>query len=94
WVWAFWLSPLAYGQCAISVNEFTATRWMEVCSEIQSFGYNILHSHSLPDGEYWYWLGVGILLLYALLFNYLVTVALSYLNRKLKNEKVLSLSIH
>lgn len=32
WVWAFWVSPLSYGQRAISVNEFTATRWTEVCS--------------------------------------------------------------
>ncbi|KAF5178577.1 Abc transporter g family member, partial [Thalictrum thalictroides] len=29
WVWGFWLSPLTYGQRAISVNEFSATRWME-----------------------------------------------------------------
>lgn len=32
WEWAFWVSPLTYGQRAISVNEFTATRWMEVGS--------------------------------------------------------------
>ncbi|GAV89910.1 ABC_tran domain-containing protein/ABC2_membrane domain-containing protein/PDR_assoc domain-containing protein [Cephalotus follicularis] len=81
WVWAFWLSPLSYGQRAISVNEFSATRWMEKSSfGNNTVGYNVLHSHSLPDGDYWYWLGVGVLLLYALLFNCLVTVALSYLN--------------
>lgn len=32
WIWAFWVSPLSYGQRAISVNEFTATRWNEVGS--------------------------------------------------------------
>lgn len=32
WVWGFWVSPLSYGQQAISVNEFTATRWTMACS--------------------------------------------------------------
>ncbi|PON63000.1 ABC transporter-like [Parasponia andersonii] len=87
WVWAFWVSPLTYGQRAISVNEFTATRWMERSVLVNStVGYNILQSHSLPVGDYWYWLGVGVLLLYALLFNNIVTVALTYLNRKSKSE--------
>ena len=30
WKWGYWLSPLNYGQRAISVNEFLATRWSEV----------------------------------------------------------------
>lgn len=30
WLWGYWLSPLNYGQRAVSVNEFTATRWMGV----------------------------------------------------------------
>lgn len=30
WIWGYWLSPLTYGQRAITVNEFTATRWMKV----------------------------------------------------------------
>lgn len=45
-------------------------------------GYNILHSHSLPSDGYWYWAGVGILIIYALFFNNMVTLALAYLNRK------------
>lgn len=38
WLWAFWVSPLSYGQRAISVNEFTAERWMEVryCNDIEN----------------------------------------------------------
>ena len=31
WQWAYWLSPLMYGQRAISVNEFSASRWSKVC---------------------------------------------------------------
>ncbi|KAL6218461.1 hypothetical protein ACLB2K_011674 [Fragaria x ananassa] len=31
WEWAFWISPLSYAQRAVSVNEFTAVRWLKVC---------------------------------------------------------------
>ncbi|KAI3434296.1 uncharacterized protein J3R85_006768 [Psidium guajava] len=81
WVWGFWVSPLSYGQRAISVNEFTATRWTEKSAYgNNSVGYNILQSHSLPSSGHWYWIGVGVLLLYSLLFNNIVTLALAYLN--------------
>jgi len=45
-------------------------------------GYNILHSNSLPTGDYWYWIGIAVLIGYAFFFNNMVTVALTYLNRK------------
>ncbi|XP_062085164.1 ABC transporter G family member 31 [Humulus lupulus] len=94
WEWAFWLSPLSYGQRAISVNEFTATRWMEKSFLVNStVGYNVLHSHSLPTGDYWYWLGVGVLLLYALLFNNIVTLALTYLNPLTKPQTVIPIEV-
>ncbi|OVA02681.1 ABC transporter-like [Macleaya cordata] len=83
WIWAFWLSPLSYGQRAISVNEFTATRWMEESKYGSgTVGLNVLHSHGLPSGDYWYWIGVLVLLLFSILFNNMVTLALAYLNRK------------
>ncbi|KAL5580752.1 hypothetical protein UlMin_013194 [Ulmus minor] len=90
WSWAFWVSPLSYGQSAISVNEFNADRWMENSSlGNHTVGYYILHMHSLPDGDYWYWIGVGILLLYALLFNSVTTLALAYLNPLRKARTVI-----
>ncbi|KAK9279099.1 hypothetical protein L1049_012774 [Liquidambar formosana] len=90
WVWAFWVSPLSYGQSAISVNEFTATRWRKRSAVgNNTVGYNVLHSHSLPTDGYWYWLGVGVLLLYAFLFNNLVTLALAYLNPLRKSQTVI-----
>ncbi|KAK4492092.1 hypothetical protein RD792_002889 [Penstemon davidsonii] len=81
WVWAFWVSPLSYGQRAISVNEFTASRWMERSIDGNTpLGDTILQLHSLPRDRYWYWLGVGVLLAYALFFNITVTAALAFLN--------------
>ncbi|KAF9599142.1 hypothetical protein IFM89_035421 [Coptis chinensis] len=93
WVWAFWLSPLSYGQRAISVNEFTATRWMER-SELgnNTVGYNVLHLHGLPSADYWYWLGVGVLLVYSFVFNSVVTLALAYLNPLAKAQAVITLA--
>ncbi|KAD6119877.1 hypothetical protein E3N88_11148 [Mikania micrantha] len=80
WVWGYWVSPLSYAQSAIAVNEFTATRWMQnLTGTNTTVGYGVLKFHHLPTEEYWYWLGVGALLLYALFFNIIVTLTLAYL---------------
>lgn len=90
WSWAFWVSPLSYGQRAISVNEFTATRWMEKSTIGNgTVGYNVLHSHDMPSNDNWYWLGVGVMLIYAILFNSLVTSALAKLHPLRKAQTVI-----
>ncbi|KAK1586377.1 hypothetical protein Q3G72_001998 [Acer saccharum] len=92
WVWGFWVSPLSYGQKALSVNEFTASRWNEKSAiGDNTVGYNILEGHGLPHNDNWYWIGVGALLLYALLFNNLVTLALTYLNPLRTSKTVIPL---
>ncbi|CAM8984948.1 unnamed protein product [Rhodiola kirilowii] len=81
WSWAFWVSPLSYGQRAISINEFAATRWLKKSMIADSsVGINFLRLHSLPYEGYWYWLGIGVLLAYGFLFNAIMTLALAYLN--------------
>jgi hypothetical protein len=30
WQWACWISPMFYGETAITVNEFLAPRWRKV----------------------------------------------------------------
>ncbi|KAK1311612.1 ABC transporter G family member 31 [Acorus calamus] len=90
WVWAFWVSPLSYGQRAISVNEFSATRWKErSVYGNETVGYNVLHSHGLPVRDSWYWIGVGALLAYAVLFNILFTLALAYLKQPGKVQSII-----
>ncbi|KAI4306609.1 hypothetical protein L6164_029870 [Bauhinia variegata] len=89
WVWGYWLSPLSYGQAAISVNEFTATRWMQKSiAGNYTVGYSVLHSHSLRTADHWYWIGVGVILGYGILFNGLVTLCLTYLNPLRKAQTV------
>uniref|UniRef100_A0A0D9XIH8 ABC transporter domain-containing protein n=1 Tax=Leersia perrieri TaxID=77586 RepID=A0A0D9XIH8_9ORYZ len=81
WDWAYWISPLMYAQRAISVNEFSASRWSKVpVSGNMTVGANILISHSLPTEDRWFWIGVGVLLAYSILFNILFTLALAFLN--------------
>ncbi|XP_043723660.1 ABC transporter G family member 31-like isoform X2 [Telopea speciosissima] len=92
WVWMFWLSPLQYAQRAISVNEFTATRWMERSMHgNNTVGYSVLQSHGLPNNSYWYWIGAGVLLVYALVFNVVLTLALAYLNPLRKPQTAIPL---
>ncbi|KAL5991460.1 hypothetical protein ACLOJK_012369 [Asimina triloba] len=81
WIWGFWISPLSYGQRALSINEFGATRWMKKSAYgNNSIGYNILRSRSLPTSDKWYWIGVGVLLGYSVLFNIVVILGLTYLH--------------
>ncbi|XP_010414331.1 PREDICTED: ABC transporter G family member 31 [Camelina sativa] len=81
WVWGFWVSPLSYGQRAIAVNEFTATRWMTPSAiSDTSIGFNLLKIRSFPTNDNWYWVGIAVLIGYAVLFNNVVTLALAYLN--------------
>ncbi|WJX58199.1 ABC transporter G member 31 [Trifolium repens] len=54
-------------------------------------GYNILNSHNIPIDDYWYWAGAGILILYAVFFNTMVTLALAYLNPLQKARTVIPL---
>ncbi|KAK1394296.1 hypothetical protein POM88_013352 [Heracleum sosnowskyi] len=92
WIWAYWVSPLSYGQNAISVNEFTAKRWMEKpAAGNTTLGSFILNAHSTPTDKNWYWLGVCVLLLYAIFFNIVVTLALTYLNPIRKAQTIIPL---
>lgn len=48
-----------------------------------SLGVALLKERSLFSENYWYWIGIGALLGYTILFNLLFTLFLAYLNRKL-----------
>lgn len=48
----------------------------------EPLGVVILKSHGLFTEAYWYWIGVGASIGFAVLFNFLLTLALTYLRRK------------
>ena len=47
-----------------------------------TLGEKVLRARSIFPQAYWYWIGLGALLGYTILFNGLFTIFLSYLNRK------------
>ncbi|KAM0897411.1 hypothetical protein ACQ4PT_022583 [Festuca glaucescens] len=82
WIWGYWISPLMYAQNAISVNEFLGHSWDKILDSTASnetLGVQILKSRGVFPEARWYWIGLGALLGFTLLFNALFTLALTYL---------------
>lgn len=80
WKWAYWVSPLMYGQSAIATNEFLGNSWGQVLpSSTETLGLMILKSRGFFTRAYWYWLGVGALVVFTFVFNGVLALALTYL---------------
>ncbi|GJP35639.1 hypothetical protein CLOM_g20158, partial [Closterium sp. NIES-68] len=93
WIWAYWMSPLAYAQNALAVNEFKAPRWQVPVPGLNStvtMGDMILMSRSLPTEDYWRWIGIGAFVGFILIFNCLTILALTYLNPFAPAQQVVS----
>ncbi|XP_031258876.1 ABC transporter G family member 32 isoform X1 [Pistacia vera] len=91
WIWGFWVSPLMYAQNAASVNEFLGHPWNKTAVNTNSsLGEALLRERSLFPESYWYWIGVGAMIGYAVLFNILFTFFLSYLKPWGKQQAVVS----
>ncbi|XP_062204875.1 ABC transporter G family member 37 [Phragmites australis] len=81
WIWGYWISPLSYAQNAISTNEFLGHSWNKILpGQNETIGVQVLKSRGIFTDAKWYWIGLGALIGYTLLFNLLYTVALSVLN--------------
>ncbi|XP_075488332.1 pleiotropic drug resistance protein 1-like [Primulina tabacum] len=91
WIWGYWTSPLMYGQNAIAVNEFLGKSWRHVPDgSTESVGISVLKSRGIFPEARWYWIGVGAIIGYTFLFNFLVTLALTYLNPFGRPQAILS----
>ncbi|KAG5244333.1 pleiotropic drug resistance protein [Salix suchowensis] len=91
WIWGYWVSPLMYVQNAVSVNEFLGNSWRHIPpNSTESLGVALLKSRGFFPEARWYWIGVGALIGYVLLFNFLFTMALKYLNPFGKPQAILS----
>ncbi|XP_004498643.1 pleiotropic drug resistance protein 1-like [Cicer arietinum] len=90
-LWGYWSSPLMYGQNAIAVNEFLGHSWRKVTrNSNETLGVLILKTRGFFPQAYWYWIGVGALTGYVLLYNFLFTLALQYLSPFRKDQAGLS----
>ncbi|WJX13988.1 hypothetical protein P8452_04313 [Trifolium repens] len=83
-IWGYYASPMMYGQNAIAINEFLDERWstpnLDPRIPEPTVGKALLKARSMFTEEYWYWICVGALLGFSLLFNICFTVALTFLN--------------
>ncbi|CAN1217743.1 Pleiotropic drug resistance protein 3, partial [Linum perenne] len=77
--WSFWITPVTYGEISLSLNEFRAPRWQKIASGNLTVGESTLQSRGLNFPDYMYWISVGALFGFTLLFNIGYVLALTYL---------------
>ncbi|RZC83900.1 hypothetical protein C5167_046685 [Papaver somniferum] len=85
-IWGYYVSPMMYGQNAIAINEFLDDRWnmpindpAHPNSSDTTVGKMLLKSRGMFAQEYWYWISIGALVGFSLLFNVCFLAALTYL---------------
>ncbi|CAI9101373.1 OLC1v1038679C1 [Oldenlandia corymbosa var. corymbosa] len=78
--WGFWVCPLAYGEIGLALNEFLAPRWQKMLPSNTSIGRQTLESRGLNFDGHFFWISVGALFGFILLFNIGFILALSFLN--------------
>ncbi|KAM1576824.1 hypothetical protein ACFX15_032561 [Malus domestica] len=78
--WGFWVSPLTYGEIGLSVNEFLSPRWQKMLSpnSTTTIGRQILDSRGLNFEGYCYWISLGALFGFTIVFNIGFTLSLSF----------------
>ncbi|XP_047941583.1 pleiotropic drug resistance protein 3-like isoform X2 [Salvia hispanica] len=77
--WAFWISPLSYGEIGLSLNEFLAPRWQKQLSGNSTIGRQTLENHGLNHDGHFFWISLGVMFGFVLLFNIGFTLASSVL---------------
>ncbi|KAM5559550.1 pleiotropic drug resistance protein 2 [Rosa sericea] len=83
-IWGYYISPMMYGQNAIVMNEFLDKRWSAKNTDPRinepTVGKVLLKSRGFFTDEYWFWICIGALFGFSLLFNILFIAALTFLN--------------
>ncbi|EXB80290.1 Pleiotropic drug resistance protein 3 [Morus notabilis] len=87
--WGFWLSPMAYGEIGITVNEFLAPRWQKASGNT-TLGRETLESRGLNFDSYFYWISIGALIGFTVLFNVGFTLALTFLKSPGRSRALIS----
>ncbi|KAL4352228.1 hypothetical protein GQ457_06G011560 [Hibiscus cannabinus] len=91
WKWGYWISPLSYTYSSLLINEMYAPRWMDrlASDNITKLGVAVLQELEVYRNKNWYWICVGALVGFFILFNVLFTLALTYLNPPAAPQTVL-----
>ncbi|XXG89060.1 hypothetical protein AAC387_Pa12g1155 [Persea americana] len=84
--WGFWLFPLSYAEIGVVVTEFHAPRWKRISFGDVSIGENVMGRKGLLYQDYFYWICIGTLIGFTVIFNIVFTLALTY-SRALSNRR-------
>lgn len=83
-IWCYYASPMMYGMTAISINEFLDKRWstpnIDPRIDEPTVGKAFLKARGIFTEDYWYWISIGALVGFSLLFNVCFILALTYLD--------------
>lgn len=82
--WAYYVSPMSYGQNAIAINEFLDERWSTLNTDRRfnetTVGKVLLQSRGFYTEDYMFWICVIALIGFSIVFNIFFIAALSFLN--------------
>ncbi|KAK3433876.1 hypothetical protein EUGRSUZ_D01157 [Eucalyptus grandis] len=83
-IWGYYISPVMYGQNAIVINEFLDKRWSKPNLNPRinepTVGRMLSQSRGFFVQEYWYWICIGALFGFSLLFNIFFNLASTWLS--------------
>ncbi|KAL6139108.1 hypothetical protein ACLB2K_064385 [Fragaria x ananassa] len=88
--WGFWLSPVTYGEIGLSVNEFLSPRWQTMLSTNVTVRRETLESRGLNFDGYFYWVSLGALFGFTLIFNIGFILSLSFLKSPGSSHGIIS----
>ncbi|XP_047342131.1 pleiotropic drug resistance protein 2-like [Impatiens glandulifera] len=92
--WAYYLSPMMYGQNAIAINEFLSKRWSTPNTDSRydqpTVGMVLLKEGGLFYQEHWYWISIAALVSFSVLFNACFIASLTYLNPPSGNKHTIA----
>ncbi|XP_058203379.1 pleiotropic drug resistance protein 2-like isoform X3 [Rhododendron vialii] len=83
-IWGYYISPIMYGQNALVMNEFLDKRWSANNTDLRinapTVGKVLLTSRGFFTDDYMFWVCIGALVAFSILFNVFFIAALTYLN--------------
>ncbi|KAK7291744.1 hypothetical protein RIF29_07127 [Crotalaria pallida] len=88
--WGFWVSPLAYGEIGLTVNEFLAPRWQKLSANKTTLGHQVLESRGLNFDGYLYWISISALIGFTVLFNAGFTLVLTFSKSPARSRALIS----
>ncbi|KAM1120131.1 hypothetical protein TB2_044173 [Malus domestica] len=90
-LWSYYISPMMYGQNAIAINEFLDERWSTPVPNAaeNTVGKVLLKGRGLFTTETWFWICIGALFGFSILFNLLFVAALTFLDPIVDNKTLI-----